>query len=93
MRQHYQIDKNFSIINRQNIEKNKKVKKNDSLFIANSLNIGYYLLTPILLGVFLGLIIDKKFNLHSVGVIAGILLGTVASFYNLIKLTKTNADN
>jgi len=64
------------------------MKKNDNLLIANSLNIGYYLLTPILLGVFLGLVIDKKFHTQSAGVLTGILLGTVASFYNLIKLTK-----
>ncbi len=62
--------------------------KNSNLALAKSLNIGYYLLTPLLAGVFLGLALDSWFNTKGVFVIILILLGTVGSFYNLYKLTQ-----
>lgn len=60
----------------------------NNLVLAKSLNIGYYLLTPLLVGVFLGLALDKVFQTRGVFVVILILLGTVSSFYNLYKLTK-----
>lgn len=60
----------------------------NNLVLAKSLNIGYYLLTPLLVGVFLGLALDKVFQTHGVFVVILILLGTISSFYNLYKLTK-----
>ncbi len=59
----------------------------------NALNIGFYLLTPLLVGVFLGLFIDSKFHTQSYGVVGGILFGSVASFYNLYTIIKSNASH
>lgn len=59
-----------------------------NLVLAKSLNIGYYLLTPLLVGVFLGIALDKIFQTKGVFVISLIVLGAISSFYNLYKLTK-----
>ncbi|OGK17678.1 hypothetical protein A3D80_04505 [Candidatus Roizmanbacteria bacterium RIFCSPHIGHO2_02_FULL_40_13b] len=64
------------------------IDKKTNLLLAKSLNIGYYLLTPLLVGVFLGLFLDNTFKTKGVFVIILIILGTVSTFYNLYKLTK-----
>lgn len=51
-------------------------------------NSGFYLITPLLLGVFIGFWLDRHFNTKPVFIIAGIVLGTISVFYNLWKLTK-----
>ncbi|OGK57278.1 hypothetical protein A3J15_02185 [Candidatus Roizmanbacteria bacterium RIFCSPLOWO2_02_FULL_38_10] len=66
----------------------KKNVKNDNLLIANSLNIGYYLVSPILIGVFFGLFIDSKINTKPTFTLIFIVLGLIASFYNLRKIYK-----
>ncbi|MGB4966196.1 MAG: AtpZ/AtpI family protein [Microgenomates group bacterium] len=60
----------------------------NNLTLAKSLNIGYYMLTPLLGGVFLGLLLDKYFKTKGIFVILFIVLGTISSFYNLYKLVK-----
>ncbi len=52
------------------------------------LNIGFYLLVPILLGVFLGYNMDIWFNSKPFFLVLFLILGTISSFYNLWKLTK-----
>ncbi len=61
----------------------KKKQKNSILPLAKYLNIGYYLIIPLIGGSIFGFLIKKP--------ILGILLGTIFTFYNLIKLVKTNA--
>lgn len=60
----------------------------NNLLLAKSLNVGYYVITPLLGGVFLGLLLDRYFGTRGVFVIIMILLGTISSFYNLYKLVK-----
>lgn len=60
----------------------------NNLLLAKSLNIGYYLITPLLVGVFLGLFLDDLFETNGIFVTSLIILGTISTFYNLYKLTK-----
>ena len=68
--------------------KSKKDRQGDNLLIAKYINVGYYLVAPLLMGVFFGFTIDNYFKTNGVVTLVGILLGTVATFYNLLKLTK-----
>jgi len=52
------------------------------------LNIGYYLVTPIVAGVFLGLGLDYWLKTKPFFVVFFLFLGTLGSFYNLFKLLK-----
>lgn len=66
-------------------DKNKKVfdvLKNLTLIPQ----IGISVVTPIILGVYLGLFIDKKVGTNGVFTIILILIGTGAGFMNIIKL-------
>lgn len=68
--------------------KTKRLKNKNSLFDINNLSIGYYLVTPIVLGVFLGLVLDYWLKSKPVFFIICLFFGTVGSFYNTFKLTK-----
>lgn len=50
--------------------------------------IGLSVITPILIGVYLGQIIDKKFGLNGVFSIIFIIVGAAAGFLNIFKLSK-----
>lgn len=52
------------------------------------LNVGFYLVTPILAGVFLGLGIDYWLRTKPLFFSLFLLLGTLSCFYNLFKLMK-----
>lgn len=82
----YKINKSGSL--QVSSKKNQeKTKKNNNLLIVNSLGIGYYIIVPILVGTFLGYWIDNKFHIKPIAVLIGIITGTIASFYNLFKMT------
>lgn len=70
--------------------KRKKEKEPKALDLqgVGLTNIGFYLITPLLLGVILGSFIDSKLSTHPVATIIFIVLGAVAMFYNLFRLTK-----
>lgn len=55
---------------------------------AQYLNLGFYLVTPLILSVFLGLYLDKLFNKKPFFIISFITFGTIATFYNLVKIVK-----
>lgn len=68
-----------------------KVKSKESsnpILLAKSLNIGYYLITPLLIGVFFGYWLDNIFKTRPLFLLMFFLIGTVGSFYNLWKLVK-----
>lgn len=79
-------------INMKNLKTETKArtakKGNDLIENYESMNIGFYLATPLLLGVFLGLFLDRSFHTKPFFTIALIVLGAVGSFYNLYKLVK-----
>jgi ATP synthase protein I len=67
---------------------NKDVLKNLTLISQ----IGISIITPILLGVYLGNFIDKKLGTNGVFAIILIIVGAAAGFLNIFKLTGSNND-
>jgi F0F1-type ATP synthase assembly protein I len=66
----------------------KKVRKKSEYMVLEYLNLGYYLIIPMLAGIFLGLVLDSWFKTRPIFVLSFLLLGTLGSFYNLFKLLK-----
>jgi F0F1-type ATP synthase assembly protein I len=56
--------------------------------LAKYAGLGYHLVSPILIGVFLGLALDRFFHTKPVLFLSVFLIGVIVSFYNLIRLTK-----
>jgi len=68
-------------------------KKNSTASLTDSLNIGMYLVAPLLCGVLLGILLDTKFKTKPICVLIGIFLGFLGSFFNLIKVVRSISDN
>ena len=85
---YFEIDKrgNLKKTNR-NFDKKPKIKK-DFFSEYININVGYSLVTPILIGVIIGLAVDNKFHTKPYFTVFFIFLGAVSSFYNLFKLIK-----
>ena len=66
----------------------KEKKLDDKIAIAKSLNIGYYLIIPILFGVFFGFWLDKHFNTKPIFLLLFLSFGILSTFYNLCQLVK-----
>lgn len=81
---YYRIGTDFKI---KKSEKFTKTTKKPNFQLANYLNIGYYLITPLVLGVFLGVVIDRSLKTKHWTLIL-IFFGFAASIYNLYRLTK-----
>jgi len=85
---YFEIDKGGELKETsQDLKKNPETKKNfftDSVYM----NIGYNLVTPILLGVIIGLALDSRFHSKPVFTVFFIFIGMVSSFYNLFRLIK-----
>jgi len=81
---HYQINSNFEIVKGDC----QKTKKNhvSKLRLANYLGIGYYLVTPVVLGLFAGLLAKKTLKMGNIFFIICFLTGIAGSFYNLYKI-------
>ena len=79
MKRYFRFDKNLNLKSSE-IPRSKKPSQKNNLELAKYSNIGYYLITPLLIGVFLGL------YFHSV--LVGVVIGTVETFYNLFRLLK-----
>lgn len=88
MKNYLKIDNKLDLINSTSKKETHKNNKNLNFMSINTLNIGVYLITPILLGVFIGYNLDIYLKSKPVFIILFILLGTFSSFYNLFKLTK-----
>ncbi|MDO8609449.1 MAG: hypothetical protein Q7R95_02790, partial [bacterium] len=58
------------------LRKRKRYVSSKSKFDMNMFNIGYYLSTPLIIGVFFGLIAYNYFLSKPKGVLIGIVLGT-----------------
>ena len=66
--------------------KEKKGEKRQKASMIDTLNIGMYIVAPLICGVLLGLFLDGKFHSKPVCVLTGIVLGVAGSFFNLFKL-------
>lgn len=71
--------------------KNKK-NKNPLGNLALITQVGLSIITPILLGVYLGMFIDKKVGTEGAFAIIFIILGAIAGFMNIFKLAGRPKD-
>jgi len=91
MSKYYQINKTFDLKSVEQIErKTKESKKSfwDKNPLEKYLNIGYYLIIPIIIFLMLGLWLDKVFKTKPFFVLFFLLVGILSSFYNLYRLVK-----
>lgn len=86
MPNYYIFDRNFNLkLQKKSFSREKKKSK---LSLVKYTDIGYYIITPLLVGVFLGLAIDKFLKTKSTFFLIFLFLGTVAVFYNMYKIYK-----
>jgi len=85
---YFEIDKRGNLKKTdRNFDKEPKAKK-DFFSEYININVGYSLVTPILIGVVVGLTLDNKFHSKPVFIVSFIFLGMVSSIYNLFKMIK-----
>ncbi len=87
----FKVDKDLHMkqVNDQNTVKKNKIT--DNFLIAKSFNIGYYLITPLLAGVFFGYWLDMFFKTKPLFILLLFMLGIAGSFYNLWKIVKDSS--
>lgn len=84
------LNRKFEIEKKLEINKSNVAEKKEKILLAKYFGLGYYILTPLLLGVFCGVVADKVFKTAPVLTLIFIILGAVSTFYNLFKLTREN---
>jgi len=84
MKRYLKVDGNLNIRSSSAPVK-KMIKKNP---LVNNFNIGYYIITPLLVGVFLGLVIDYWLKTKTLFTLVFIGFGTLGSFYNIYRIYK-----
>ncbi|MFA6081670.1 MAG: AtpZ/AtpI family protein [Patescibacteria group bacterium] len=88
IRNYFEIDKRGNLRKTdQNFSKKPKIKK-DFFSEYININVGYSLVTPILIGVIIGLALDNKFHTKPYFTVFFIFFGMVSSLYNLFKIIK-----
>lgn len=77
-------------LNKINWHEKPKYSKSqtNSLVLAKYTSIGYYLIAPLLIGVFFGLSFDRVFDTGSLFTLGFLVFGMIATFYNLYSLVK-----
>jgi len=68
-------------------KKNEEKRQNDNNTVAKFLNLGYYIITPIVVGIIFGLLLDKALN-SSIYVKIFLFIGIAGTFYNLVKIVR-----
>ena len=88
--------KKFSYIdergNKRHVNKNlKKTSREDLQWqeVGKYMNLGYYLIVPILFSLVGGVFFDKIFQSRPIFTLSGIIIGTILTFYNLFSLVKS----
>lgn len=84
----FTFGKDFTTKQVKKQELEKKVSKENNFSVAKSINIGYYLITPLILGVFFGLLIDSLLKTKPAFTLILLSFGLIGTLYNLGKLTK-----
>lgn len=84
------VDEEFDI---KPYHSTKKNRQSDSVPLYNALNVGVYLLVPLLSGGALGIMLDNKLGIKPIGFVSGLLLGVIGSFFNLIKFVRQISRN
>jgi len=84
----YGIDQSGNIAKIPTYKLKQKIKYQQKILDISNFGIGYYIIAPIILGVFLGLGLDSWFETKPYFFIFFLIFGTASSFYNLFKLLK-----
>ena len=67
----------------------KRNKKSvDSFRLIDMMDLGVYLIVPLLVGLGTGIVLDSKLGIKPIGIISGLFLGAAGSFFNLIKIVR-----
>ncbi|MFH0772856.1 MAG: AtpZ/AtpI family protein [bacterium] len=66
----------------------KKEIKMESIRLIDALDLGVYLIVPLLVGLGAGIFLDTKLGTKPLCIICGLLLGSLGSFFNLIKIVR-----
>lgn len=84
----FKIDAGGNLKTSEEVKRKKKSKKDG--WDAVNFGVGFYLLTPILLGLGVGLVLDRVLNTRPLFTLLFLVLGVISSFYNLWKLANKN---
>lgn len=74
--------------NRKTKKSSKQQKKQQIKFGAPVVDVGFYLVTPLVIGVLAGVFLDRQFDTKPLWTLILLVIGTISSFYNLWRLTK-----
>lgn len=66
----------------------KTVDKEEKTQLISAFDVGGYLIVPLLAGLVVGIFLDTKLGTKPICIIVGLLLGTIGSFFNLIKIVR-----
>lgn len=66
----------------------RKQKREEKFRLIDAMDLGVYLVIPLLVGLGAGIVVDSKLGIKPVGIILGLVLGAVGSFFNLIKIVR-----
>ena len=69
-------------------KRKKKAQERVTFQVNDMLNLGVYLVVPLLAGLGLGILVDNKLGIKPWGTLSGLVLGAVGSFFNLIKIVR-----
>lgn len=89
MKKYFQIDDNFDLIEKKELSKKKLIidkNKINYFLIANFSTFGYYLITPLLIGIFLGIFFDLLLKTKKIFFTIGFLIGIIGIIYNFKKI-------
>lgn len=89
MKRYFSFDSNLNLVKEKEIFE-KKTNKNKSKInyftLAKLSSIGYYLIVPLILGIFFGLFFDYLLKTKKIFFTIGFLSGILGVFYNLKKI-------
>jgi F0F1-type ATP synthase assembly protein I len=91
MSKYYQINKTFDLKSVERIEKKAVITKKtfwEKKSLEKYLNIGYYLIIPIIIFLIIGNWLDKIFKTKPIFILVFLFFGVLSSFYNLYRLVK-----
>jgi len=66
----------------------KRKKAQETFRMTDVLDLGVYLVIPLLSGLGLGIVLDNKLEIRPFGTIFGLLIGAIGSFFNLLKIVR-----
>jgi len=79
------VNSSFAI---ESFHQTKKVPQKEAVFSRSALDLGVYLVVPLLVGLGLGIVLDAKLGTKPLCVLYGLLLGGLGSLFNLSKIVQ-----